>query len=348
MRRTSASPWSGLPACDCLGDVSAVSIRDARLLVGLGQAQALTRGFLNVFAVVMALQLLGIGSSGVGILTAGVGVGAVAGSLGASMFVTGRRLAALEGVGVALWGLPIALSGAFPVEPAVLALMCVIGVGNALLDIGLYTLLARLVPEELLARFFGVDESLTALTVALGSLVTPFAIALFGIRGALAVLGLFAPLLVAVAWRRLRAIDASIGHRDREIELLNNVPMLRPLPIPAIDSLALHVDHAEFASGQEVFHQNDSGDRYYVIEDGQVDVISGGRLIGTLGPGEGFGEIALLRDLPRTATVRARTPLKLCALDREHFVAAVSGYQSSAQQAEDVVAARLSANDLPL
>jgi MFS family permease len=320
-----------------------VRYRDAGLLFGIGLAQTLTRGFLNVFLVVLALELLDMGESGVGVLTAAVGVGAVTGSLGASMLVSGRRLAALAGIGVMLWGLPLILCGVLPYEPAVLALMCAIGGGNALVDIGVFTLPARLVPEELLARVFGAFESLVALTVAIGALVTPPIIDLLGIRGALVVLGLVAPTLVALGWRRLRAIDASIAHRDAEIGVLNRVNMFSPLPMPAIDFLALHVGHARLAPGQEVFHQGDDGDRFYVIDDGEAEVIGDGRLIGTMGPGDGFGEIALLHDTVRTMTVRARTPLGLYTLDRRHFVPAVSGYQSSVREAHTMMDDRLRA-----
>ena len=318
-----------------------VRYRDAGLLFGIGFGQTLTRGFLNVFLVVMALELLDSGDTGVGLLTAAVGAGAVVGSLGASLVVTGRRLAVLQGIGVALWGLPLTLCGLLPYEATVVALMCAIGVGNALVDIGVFSLPARLVPEELLARVFGAFESLVALTVAVGSLVTPPVIDLLGIRGALVVLGLVAPALVALSWRRLRRIDASIAHRDAEIGVLNRVSILRPLPLPAIDSLAAHVGHASVATGQEVFHQGDYGDRFYVIDDGEAEVIGDGRMIRMLRAGDGFGEIALLRNTVRTTTVRARTPLELYTLDRRHFVPAISGYQSSARQAETVVDDRL-------
>jgi MFS family permease len=300
------------------GFLAVVRYRDAGVLIGLALAQTLTRGFLNVFVVVVALDLLGMGEPGVGVLTAAVGAGAVASSLGASAFVSARRLAILEGIGVVLWGLPLTLTGVFPHEPVVLALMCVIGVGNALVDIGLYTLPTRLVPEDLLARLFGAKESLTALSVALGSLVPPPAIELLGIRGALIALGLVAPALVVLAWRRLHAIDASIGHRDDEIAILKRV-----------------------AAGDEVFHQGDHGDRFYVIEDGEADVIGDGRLIHTIGSGDGFGEMALLHDTTRTTTIRARTPLRLCTLDRRHFLSAVTGYQSSAREADTLVRERL-------
>jgi MFS family permease len=315
--------------------------RSAALLAGLALAQTLSRGFLNVFLVVIAFDLLGTGDPGVGLLTAAVGAGAVAGSLAASMFVSGRRLAVVQGIGVALWGLPLTLSGAFPYDPAVLVLMCSIGIGNALVDVGLFTLVPRLVPEELLARVFGALESLIALSVAVGALVTPLAIDLLGTRGALAALGLVAPALVALAWRRLHAIDASITHRDKEIEVLNKVGILRPLPMPAIDDLALHLGRVQVAAGHEVFHQGDRGDRFYVIEAGSAEVIGDDRVIRTMGPGEGFGEIALLRDTGRTSTVRANTALRLYTLDRRRFVSAVSGYRSSAREADTVMEERL-------
>jgi MFS family permease len=317
--------------------------RDAGLLIGLALAQSLTQGFLYVFVVALALEQLGMGAAGVGLLVAALGAGAVASSLGASAFVTGRRLAALEGIGVILWGLPLTLSGALPYEPVVLGLMCVIGVGNALVDIGLHTLPARLVPEELLARVFGVKASLTALSIAIGSIITPFAIDLLGIRGALTLLGLVAPALAALAWRRLQAIDAKIAHRDDEIAVLNRIAMFRPLPMPAIDELASQVDKVEVAAGQEVFHQGDHGDRFYVIEDGEAEVFGDGRLIRTLRSGEGFGEIALLHDMLRTTTIRARTPLRLFTLDRRHFLSAVTDYESSEREADALVLDRLSA-----
>jgi MFS family permease len=319
--------------------------RDAGLVIGLALVQTTTRGCFNVFVVVIAFELLDMGAPGVGLLTAAVGAGAVAGSLGASMLVSGRRLATLEGVGVALWGLPLALSGAVPHEAVVLALMCVIGVANALVDIGLYTLPARLVPEGLLGRLFGAKESLTALSVALGSLIALPTIDLLGVRGALVVLGLVAPVLAAFAWGRLRAIEGSIAQRDARIAVLQRVGMLRPLPMPAIENLAAHVASAHVAAGQEVFHQGDPGDLFYVIDEGEAEVISDGGLKGTMSRGDGFGEIALLRNTVRTMTVRARTPLLLYTLDRQHFVSTVSDYPSSASEAEALVRDRLGTVD---
>jgi Cyclic nucleotide-binding domain len=315
--------------------------RDAGLLIGLALAQTFTRGCLNVFLVVVPFELLHTGQAGVGLMSAAVGAGAVAGSLGALMLVSGRRLAVIQGVGVALWGVGLSLCGAFPYQLAVLALMCVIGVGNAFVDVGLFTLPARLVPYELLARVFGALESLVAVTVAIGSLITPFVIEFLGVRGALGVLGFPAFALVVLAWRRLRRIDHSIVHRDSEIEVLKRVAMLRPLPMPTIDNLAANVEHARVTVGEDVFRQGDAGDRFYVIENGEADVVGDGRVVNTLGPGDCFGEIALLRDTPRTATVRARTALGLYSLARPEFLLAVGGFSASSREADALLHDRL-------
>jgi MFS family permease len=315
--------------------------RGAGLLLGLALAQTFTRGCLNVFLVVVPFELLHTGQTGVALMTAAVGAGAAAGSLGALLLVSGRRLAVIEGIGVALWGISLSLSGALPYVPTVLVLMCMLGIGNALVDVGLFTLPARLVPYELLASVFGAFESLAAVTVAIGSLITPFAIALLGVRGALVVLGIPAFALVVLAWRRLHNIDGSVVHRDREIAVLRRATILRPLPMPTIDALADSVQIVSVAAGGEVFRQGDPGDRFYVIEEGDADVVGDGRVVSTLGPGECFGEIALLRDTPRTATVRARTPLRLASLARVEFLLALSGFSASTREADVLVGDRL-------
>jgi MFS family permease len=315
--------------------------RSAGILAAVGLAQTLTNGFLNVFMVVVAIQLLHLGASGVGVLTAAMGIGSLAGSLATSTLVTRRRLAVIQGIGVALWGISLTLTGALPYPPAVLLLMGVIGVGNTLGNIGICTVVPRLVPEELLGRVFGAIESLIVVTLAVGAFVTPLVIDLLGLRGALLVLGLVSPAAAALAWRGLRAIDASIGRQDDAIDVLSKVEFLRPLPMPAIDALALSVAEVSLVPGQAVFHQDDLCDGFHVIEQGEVDVIGDGHVIRTMGPGDGFGEIALLEDRPRTTTVRARTPLRLLSLDRLNFVKAIEGYESSAREAARVVKARL-------
>lgn len=318
--------------------------REVAMLFGLGAVQAVTRGALNVFIVVVAIELLGTGNAGVGILTAALGVGAVVGSLGVSVLVGSRRLAAYTGLGIALWGAPLALIGIFPTELVALAMLAIVGAGNAMVDLGYFTLFPRLMPDEVLARVFGALESLVALAVGLGSIITPLLIHLFGIEGALVAIGLMTPVIVALAWSRLVKVDEGLGAQADVIEHLRAVTMLRPLPISTIEHLARNVREESAEPGQVVIEQGQVGDRFYVIIDGEVEVKENGHLLRVLSAGESFGEIALLRDVPRTTTVQARTPLNLYALDRRHFVPTVSGYSESAAEAEVVVETRLAAS----
>ncbi len=307
--------------------------RDLQLILGLAAAQALTRGALTVFSVVVAIELLGTGDPGAGALMAAVGVGAVAGSLGASFLVGTGRLGVWFAVGVALWGLPLALIGVYPHEAAALFFLAFVGVGNALVDVAGFTLIGRLAPDVVLARVFGVLESLVAVSIGVGAVLAAAMIAWFGIPAALIAIGLLCPILAVLSVRRLRKMDRSVDVLDVDIGLLQRVPMFDPLPLPAIEQLARGLESLEVPAGRAVVTEGEIGDRYYVIESGEADVLGDGRIVATLGPGEGFGEIALLRSTRRTATVVARSSLTLRALGSDRFISAVMGYTPSARAA---------------
>ncbi len=207
------------------------------------------------------------------------------------------------------------------------------GIGNALVDVAAFTLMARLAPDEVLARVFGLLESFVSLSVGLGGIAASILINLTSVSTALVIVGALCPILVLSAWRRLRHLDRYVGKLDREIGLLQRVPMLAPLPLPAIEQLARALEPIDVPAGQVLFRQGDPADRYYVIEQGAVDVVGDGRLVTRLGPGDGFGEIALLRRVPRTAMVRAATDLQLQALTSDRFLPIVTGFPPSAREA---------------
>jgi MFS family permease len=307
--------------------------RDLALILGLAAAQSFTRGALTVLSVVLALELLGTGESGVGALMTAVGVGAVLGSLAASLLVGTRRLGAWFAAGVALWGLPLALVGVVPRQGAALAFLAFVGVGNALIDVAGFTLLGRLAPDEVLARVFGVLESLVAVAIGLGAVIASWIVETTGPRAALVGIGLVCPVLALASWWRLRALDGTVGVHDHDVGLLRRVPMLCPLPLPSIEQLARGLETIALSTGQEVVRQGDVGDRYYVIESGEVDVVGDGRVVARLGPGDAFGEIALLRHTRRTATVVARSDLRLRALLADRFLPVVLGFTPSAREA---------------
>jgi MFS family permease len=315
--------------------------RRTRLLVGLFSAQTFVDGMLNVLIVVVALKLLDTGQAGVGFLNSAVGVGGLLGALAAAALVGRGRLATDFGVGIFIWGVPIALVAVWPNQVFALVLLGVVGIGNTLVDVSGMTLLQRAAPEDVLARVFGVLESLLLATPALGAVVAPLLLNWLGTRGALIVAGALLPLLVVPAWPALSAIDRAARVPVERLDLLRGNPIFSPLPESTLEQLAESLEEMRVAAGHDVVRQGETGDRFYLVEQGTLDVAVDGRPAQELGPGESFGEIALLRDVPRTATVTARTDAVLYALERSEFIPAVTGFGPSLSAAEGVIGMRL-------
>ena len=310
-----------------------------RVLVLLLVSQTLVAGALNVLIVVTALQLLDLGEEGVGFLNSAVGVGGLLGAI-VSAALIGRRLTTNFLVGIVLWGIPIALIGVFPNLLPVLLFLALVGLGNTLVDVSAFTLLQRAVSDDVLARVFGAVQGLWVGTLGLGAILAPLLIAAVDIRGALLITGALLPILAIVLRGRLTALDQA-PVPERELALLRAIDLFAPLPAPTLESLAGALVPVRVAAGQEVFRQGDIGDRYYIVATGAVDVIADGNVVAVTGEGGYFGEIALLRDVPRTATIRAKSDVELLALDRDDFIAAVTGHAASADAADSVIATRL-------
>jgi MFS family permease len=315
--------------------------RRLRLLVGLFSAQTFVDGMLNVLIVVIALKLLDTGNAGVGFLNSAVGIGGLLGALAAAALVGRGRLAADFGLGIFIWGVPIALVAIWPNQIFALVLLGVVGIGNTIVDVSGMTLLQRAAPDEVIARVFGVMESLFLLSVGLGALAAPLLLHWLGTRGALIAAGALLPLLVVPAWSRLNEMDrAARVPRDR-LELLQANSIFAPLPEATLEQLAEALEEVEILAGDDVVRQGEAGDRFYLVQDGTLEVYVDGKLVQTLGPGDSFGEIALLRDVPRTATVSVKTPATVYALDRRAFLTAVTGFGPSLSAAEAVIGMRL-------
>jgi MFS family permease len=332
----------GAIADELLAGVRAVARdRRLRLVVGLFSMQTLVDGMLSVLIVVLALELLDTGQAGVGFLNSAIGIGGLLGAVAAAALVGRRRLAGDFGAGIFIWGVPLALVAVWPNQVFVLVLLGLVGVGNTLVDVSGMTLLQRAAPEDVLARVFGVLESLLLLTTALGALVAPFLLEALGTRGALIVAGALLPVLVVPAWPRLSAIDRATTIPAERLDIVRANPIFAPLPPPALEQLAGALQEVDYDTGREIVRQGDSGDRFFLVVDGALDVEVDGRHVDTLGPGDSFGEIALLRDVPRTATVKTRTPVRLYALDRDAFLSAVTASGPSLSAAEGVIGMRL-------
>jgi MFS family permease len=316
--------------------------RRLRLLVGLFSAQTFVDGMLNVLIVVVALDLLDAGRAGVGFLNSAVGIGGLLGALAAAALVGRRRLAADFGLGIFIWGVPIALVAVWPNQVFALVLLGIVGIGNTLVDVSGMTLMQRAAPDDVLARVFGVLESLLLLTVGLGAFVAPLLVNWLGDRGALIVAGVLLPLLVIPAWPRLTAIDRAARVPEEQLELLRSNAIFAPLPAMTLEQLADRMTQVRASAGEDIVRQGEPGDLFYVIDEGTVEVAVDGQPAHELGRGESFGEIALLRNVPRTATVTARTDVVLYTLDRNTFIPAVTGSGPSLSAAEAVIGMRLS------
>jgi hypothetical protein len=208
-------------------------------------------------------------------------------------------------------------------------------------DVSAFTLLQRSVPDEVLARVFGAVQGLWVGTIGVGAIAAPLLIAALDIRGALIVTGALLPILATVFRHRLTALD-EVPTPERELQLLRGIEIFAPLPPPILESLARSLVPVHVEAGREVFRQGELGDRFYIVADGEVEIVADGRVVAVTGPGGYFGEIALLRDVPRTATVRAKAEVELRALERDDFIGAVTGHAASAEAADAVVANRLS------
>jgi MFS family permease len=306
-----------------------------RLLVGLYGAQTLVAGAVNVLVVVAAFQLLDLGEAGVGLLYAALGIGGLIGGFVAVVLAAHGRLARDFAIGLALFGLPLALVGGLPTAFVAVVALGIVGIGNSLVDVNALTIMQRAVPDAVLGRALGALDGLMLATLGLGALLAPALVDALGAKAALVTTGALLPVLALLTRPRLRAIDLAAAVPDAT-DLLRGVPLLAPLPEPVLERLARDAAPASFAAGTTIVREGDPGAHFYVVSSGTVEIL--GR---HFGPGESFGEIALLRDVPRTATATALTDVSLFTLDRMPFVSAVTGHAPSAAEADSLIAARL-------
>lgn len=329
-------------AATLFGGISALlEYPRAGLIVGLFWAQIIVRGLLNVLLVVAAVELLDVGEQGVGYLNSAIGAGGFIGVVATVTLVSRRRMAGPFAIGLVLWGTPILLIGLLPLAPAAILFLAVLGLGNAVLDVAGFTIMQRNVPNAVRGRVFGVLESGVMLGTGIGSGLAPLLLAILDVRGALIATGLLLPTLAALTWRWVARADADAVIPERELELLRGVPMLSPLPMTILEQVAGDLAEVSYADGQPIIREGEVGDRFYILASGRTSVTAGDVERAELGPGDSFGEIALVRNVPRTASVVAIGKVQAFALHRDSFCAAVSGDLRSTRAAEDVVAHRL-------
>ena len=317
--------------------------RDARLrlIISLYGVQTLVAGAMNVLIVVMALRTLDLGRSGIGYLNSAWGLGGFLGGFAAIGLVARPRLGSALGVGLVFAGLPMAGIALLPYAGAAIVFLALVGIGITVVDVAGVTLLQRTIPDHVLSRVMGVVQSVFVGTLGLGAIVAPGLIALVGDRGTLAIVGATSPVVAVLAWGWLRRLDGESADAPANLGVLRGIDIFRPLPPAVVEQLAHATKTYTTPAGEAVVQQGEPGDRFYIILAGEAAVLIDGVERERLAAGAYFGEIALLRDVPRTATVVASTALTLLGIDRDDFLAAVTGYPECAEAADAVVATRL-------
>jgi MFS family permease len=314
-----------------------------RVMILLLTAQTAMFGALQVLIVVMSLQLLDLGDAGVGYLNAAIGIGAFVGAVAALSLTGARRLSPAFLIGLVVTGLPLVAIGLWQEVAVAVVGLAVMGVGNTFVDVAGLTLVQRTVPDDVLARVFGVIQMLWMASMGIGAAIVPVLISWLGVKTALVATGAFLPALVLLLGAAVAKIDASAtAPNAHELRVLASVPIFAPLPGASLEHLAARLVPLRVEAGTVVVREGDAGDRFYIVVEGEVEVSQYGRAVSELRAGGYFGEIALLRDVPRTATVTVRTDVVLYALDRDDFLASVTGHPQSTEAAETVMSARLS------
>ena len=316
---------------------------EPRLLVGLISSRMMLSGSLDVLFVLMALELFGTGQSGAGLLNAALGAGGVIGGAVTLSLAGRRRLAVGLIAGALSFGACLATIGLVPSAVTAPALIAASAIGLSLMDATGRTMLQRVVSDEILSRVFGVLEGLAMAALAIGSILVPVVVAWLGLEGAIVAFAAVLPAVALVSVRGLRRIDAAAVVPSREVALLGSMELFAPLRPQALESVARRTTWLTAPAGAVLMKEGDPGDRYYVLASGKLNVAQTGRRIRTISePGDGVGEIALLFDVPRTATVTVAEDAELLVLERADFLTALTGHPDVARAAKREAGDRLS------
>jgi MFS family permease len=324
------------------GFATVVGEPKSRLVVALIAAQGFVRGCLNVLIVVTVFEVLDAGEGAVGYLTAALGVGGLVGAL-ASPALVGRRLAAPFGLALVFWGLPIALVAPSRYLAVAILLLAIVGAANSIEDVAAFTLLQRIVPDEVLTRVLGVVWAIAMGAVGVGSIAAPAVVDAIGARPSLIVVGAILPVLTLITWRGLVEIDRTVASPGAELEVVEQTSLFAPLSVAAKERLAAALVRQDVAAEEVVFRAGEAGDRFYLVADGALEIVGEG-VQAIAASGDFFGEIALLRDVPRTATVHALVDSELYVLSRADFLAAMLAHTGVRAAGEAVADERLEAS----
>jgi MFS family permease len=312
----------------------------SRGVLMVSMAQFVVVGASDVIWVVIAAEHLDLGSAGAGVLSVLFGLGALLCSAVSGRAARRPRLAPLLVLCLGTIAVAATLLGWTITLATAIVLIPVIGLSRALLDLLARVLLQRSAPPSELASVFGAVETLAGVGGLVGSLVAQVLIAWSGATAALFGIGaIFAVAAVGLAGS-LRKADGAADVPVVEMSLLRLLPVFAPLPVWSLEAVARSAREVHAPAGTTIITEGEPGDAFYAIVDGRFAVTQAGAPVNDIGRGDGFGEIALLADVPRTATVTATTAGSLLAIDRDPFLVAVTGHEPAHDAAWTVIESR--------
>lgn len=326
------------------GGAAIVADRRLTVLTGLMSVTIGILGALSVLIVIVAIDVLGLDEDAAGYLTAVGGGGALLGSMLATSLVGRERLAMPLLISVVGFAVAVGAVGFATTPVAVVVALAATGIGWSVAVVAATTLTQRLAGDDVMTRVFGVNEATQTGAEAIGGLLVPVLVVIGGPTGALVACGVVLLVVAAAAAPTLLRADRVDPAFLADVAAVRAVSILGPLSGPVIERLAAGAERLHVPGGTVVVREGEAGDRFYIVVAGGVEVTIAGRHASALGPGHAFGEIALVRDVPRTATVTALEPTALLAIGRGAFLEAVTGQPRSRSLAAAVVERHLNAD----
>jgi hypothetical protein len=295
---------------------------NTRALMAYRAGSAAIEGAIDLLVVLTAIRILLLGPAAAGYLSAAFGAGGLVGASVAVLLV-GRHLAAPLVAAALIAAAALATLTLATTIPLAVLLLVIVGAARSVQSVAAQTLMQRSTPLEVMVCAFVLIESIRDAGLAFGSLAVPLLVGLGGTNAAFLGIAALPPIAVLFTIRRVRDIDHEADIPVVEMGLLRSVEIFAALPAAPLETLARETSYLTVPSGATIIREGQEGDRFYAITHGRVAITKGSTPIMRMGRGEGFGEIALLYRVRRTATVTALTDTTLLSVERDAFLTAL-------------------------
>lgn len=311
-------------------------------LIGLIMFQYGMVGALDILFVVIALDTLALDEAASSLLTTAFGAGAVGAVVLSAVAHRLNRLALALSLGLLVCGLivgvlAVILSGSSASITPLLIGMPLLGAARFVVVVVSRALLQRSADDDTVGSVFALMEFGSGIGILAGSIVAQVTLAISGPSLTLAVFAGAYFLMLVSTRRSIRMAEQSATVPIVEMGLLRKVPAFTPLPPMTLETVARQAEVVDVDKGTTVITEGESGDRFFAVMNGEFEVVMDGKFMRNVSRGGSFGEVALLANVDRTATVRATEASTLLAIDQEPFLRAIASHDSSSRTIWSVI-----------